>query len=46
MICRKYPRLVIDLDKFRNNARQIIVRCQDAGVDVAGVIKDSAQIRS
>lgn len=39
MITRTYPQLIVDLDKFRNNASQIVSRCRNAGVDVTGVIK-------
>ena len=36
---RKYPRLVIDLNKLRNNFTQIVSRCAARGIAVAGVIK-------
>ena len=34
-----YPRVVIDLKKLRNNIDAIIGRCNDMGIDVAGVTK-------
>ena len=36
---RKYPRLVIDRNKLRNNFTQVISRCAARGIAVAGVIK-------
>lgn len=36
---RKYPRLVIDRNKLRNNFTQIVSRCAARGIAVAGVIK-------
>lgn len=36
---RMYPRLVIDLDKLRNNFTQIVDRCGAQGISVAGVVK-------
>lgn len=35
----RYPRLVIDLDKLRHNIDEINARCQDNGVEIAGVVK-------
>lgn len=34
-----YPLLEINLKKFRNNVEQVVSRCNDAGIHVAGVIK-------
>lgn len=34
-----YPRVVIDLKKLRNNIDQIIGRCNDNGIEIAGVVK-------
>lgn len=39
---RKFPRLVVRRDKLRNNFNQIIRRCADCGISVAGVIKGAA----
>lgn len=36
---RKYPKLVIDLSKLRNNIEKVRIMCQDKGVEIAGVIK-------
>lgn len=36
---RKFPRIVIDRDKLRNNFTQIIRRCGARGIAVAGVVK-------
>lgn len=34
-----YPKVVIDSNKLRNNAKNILKMCNDDGIDVAGVIK-------
>lgn len=34
-----YPRLVVDLFKLRNNINKVQKKCQDCGVEIAGVIK-------
>ncbi len=34
-----YPRVVVDLKKFRNNVEQIIKRCEEKKIKVTGVIK-------
>lgn len=34
-----YPKLIIDLNKLRNNIYQIKKRCDELGIEVAGVIK-------
>lgn len=36
---RKFPRIVIDQDKLRNNFTQIVRHCEARGIAVAGVIK-------
>lgn len=36
---RKFPRIVIDRDKLRNNCTQIVRHCAARGIAVAGVIK-------
>lgn len=36
---RKFPRIVIDRDKLRNNCTQIVRHCEARGIAVAGVIK-------
>lgn len=36
---RKFPRIVIDRDKLRNNFTQIVKHCEARGITVAGVIK-------
>lgn len=36
---KKYPKLVIDLSKLRNNIEKVRIMCQDKGVEIAGVIK-------
>lgn len=36
---RKFPRIVIDRDKLRNNFTQIVKHCEARGIAVAGVIK-------
>ncbi len=36
---RKFPRIVIDRDKLRNNFTQIVRHCEARGIAVAGVIK-------
>ena len=36
---RKFPRIVIDRDKLRNNCTQIVKHCKARGIAVAGVIK-------
>ncbi|WP_324825323.1 alanine/ornithine racemase family PLP-dependent enzyme [Sinanaerobacter sp. ZZT-01] len=35
----QYPLLEIDLKKLRNNIEQVVNRCGEAGIEVAGVIK-------
>lgn len=35
----KYPKLVIDLSKLKNNIEKVRIMCQDKGVEIAGVIK-------
>lgn len=35
-----YPKLVVDLKKLRHNIDRVLIRCQDEGIDVAGVIKE------
>lgn len=35
----KYPKLVVDLKKLRHNIDHVLVKCQDQGIEVAGVIK-------
>jgi len=34
-----YPKLIVDLSKLRNNVTQIVRRCDEFGIEVAGVIK-------
>ena len=34
----KYPKLVIDLSKLKNNIEKVRIMCQDKGVEIAGVI--------
>lgn len=34
-----YPKLIIDLNKLRNNINQIKKRCDEQGIEIAGVIK-------
>ena len=36
---RKFPRIVIDRNKLRNNCTQIVRHCEARGIAVAGVIK-------
>ena len=36
---RRYPELVIDLEKLKQNIDRINIKCSDFGVEVAGVIK-------
>ena len=36
---RKFPRIVIDRDKLRNNCTRIVKHCEARGIAVAGVIK-------
>ncbi len=36
---KQYPLLEIDLKKLRNNVEQVVNRCAEAGIEVAGVIK-------
>lgn len=35
----KYPKLVVDLNKLRNNIEKVQIMCRDKGVEIAGVIK-------
>ena len=35
----KYPKMVVDLKKLRHNIDHVLVKCQDQGIEVAGVIK-------
>lgn len=35
----KYPELIVDLKKLRNNIRQIKNRCLEGNVEIAGIIK-------
>lgn len=35
----KYPKLVVDLKKLRQNIDHVLIKCQDQGIEVAGVIK-------
>ena len=35
----EYPRLLINLEHFRNNVRETIKRCAQCGVTITGVIK-------
>ncbi len=35
----KYPKMVVDLKKLRHNVDHVLVKCQDQGIEVAGVIK-------
>ncbi len=35
----RYPKMVVDLKKLRYNVDRVLVNCQDAGIEVAGVIK-------
>lgn len=35
----RYPKLVIDLNKLRHNIDKLNVKCNDSGVEIAGVIK-------
>lgn len=34
-----YPELIVDLNKLRSNVTQIVRRCDEIGIEVAGVIK-------
>ncbi len=34
-----YPRVVVDLKKFRNNVEQIVKRCDEKDIKITGVIK-------
>ncbi len=34
-----YPQLVINLAKFRHNAREVARRCEECGIDLCGVVK-------
>ena len=34
-----YPRLQIDLNKLRSNAREVVRRCERCGIEVCGVVK-------
>ncbi len=40
-----YPRVIVDLKKFRNNVEQIVNRCKECGIEVAGVIKGYTGIK-
>ena len=35
----RYPKIVVDLKKLRHNIDRVLVKCQDQGIEVAGVIK-------
>lgn len=35
----RYPELIIDLNKLRQNVARVVQKCSDCGVEVAGVIK-------
>lgn len=35
----KYPKVIVDLNKLRHNARSVIEICKDRGIDVAAVTK-------
>ena len=39
MATERYPRVEVDLKKLRSNVENIVSRCGDIGIDVAGVIK-------
>lgn len=34
-----YPELIVDLNKLRNNMTQVVRRCDEIGIEIAGVIK-------
>ncbi|MEG0662639.1 MAG: alanine/ornithine racemase family PLP-dependent enzyme, partial [Anaerovoracaceae bacterium] len=34
-----YPRVSVDLDKLANNVKQMVNRCGEVGIQLAGVIK-------
>lgn len=34
-----YPKLIIDLDKIKNNSKNVVEKCHSHGVEVAGVTK-------
>ena len=36
---QRYPQVEVDLEKLGHNARQIVRRCDELGIEVAGVIK-------
>lgn len=40
----KYPRLVIDLQKLKHNISRMMSKCQDQGIEIAGVIKGCSGI--
>ena len=35
----RYPKLIVDLNKLRQNIDRVVQKCSDCGVEVAGVIK-------
>lgn len=35
----KYPKIVVDLKKLRHNLDRVLIKCQDQGIEIAGVIK-------
>lgn len=35
----KYPKVVVDLKKLRQNVDRVLINCHDQGVEVAGVVK-------
>lgn len=35
----RYPKIVVDLKKLRHNIDRALVKCQDQGIEIAGVIK-------
>lgn len=39
MYKNKYPKMVVDLKKLRQNVDRVLLKCQDQGIEVAGVIK-------
>lgn len=39
MIRNRYPKLMVDLNKLRQNVNKVLVKCQDQNIEVAGVIK-------
>lgn len=39
MYKNRYPKMVVDLKKLRQNVDRVLVKCHDQGIEVAGVIK-------